>query len=80
MCIGCRNNLVYCLRAFLHRLIIIINTSGTFTHTANMGTVSDALLNTPGIAGMGPGAVALGVRDQVVVDAKEDGGGNGGGE
>lgn len=53
-----------------------------------MGTVSDALLNTPGIAGMGPGAVPLGIRDQVVLGAEEgdegggggDGGGDGGGE
>lgn len=41
---------------------------------ANMGVGSDALLNPQGIAGMGPGAVAMGVRAK---DAVHGGGGEG---
>jgi hypothetical protein len=43
--------------------------------TANMGDTSDALLNYPGIGGMGPGAVSMGVMAKEVDGIVQDGGG-----
>ena len=41
--------------------------------TANLGGTSDALLNPQGIAGVGPGAVIMGIKDVM----GEGGGGDG---
>lgn len=42
----------------------LIQHNSTHTTTAHMGGTADALLNPQGIAGMGPGAVTLGIKSQ----------------